>query len=187
VPRDPDDRLVERTLAGDLRAFELLVTRYRSALYSLAYRMAGDREEAHDLAQEAFVRAYRALRTYRCGGRFAAWLYAIAVNVCTDALRSKRCRSEPLPNPGVHVLGCSEYDPQSLYERSEMQEMVQQALGQLPVDQRLAIVLGHLQGLTYREAAEITGKPVGTLKSHAHRGRARLKQLLARYLEDDLT
>ena len=184
---DADDRLVRRTLAGDLEAYGALVDRYRKRILNLTYRMLGDRERAEDAAQEAFIRAYRGLRSYRPSGRFSAWLFATASNVCIDRLRQRPFPQASLdeangrPDPTEDGV---EANPPAAYGRGETQEQVHRALGRLPNSQRLAIALVHLQGLSYEEAAEVMGVPVGTVKSHAHRARNTLKRLLTPYMQE---
>ena len=183
---DTDDRLVQRTLAGDLKAYGALVDRYRRRVYNLAYRMLGDRERAEDAAQESFIRAYRGLQGYRPSGRFSSWLFATASNLCIDRLRQKPFAAVSLDEPGVPTAPAegSDANPPAAYERSETQEHVHRALGKLPPNQRLTIALVHLQGLSYEEAAEVMGVPVGTVKSHAHRARHALKRLLTPYVQE---
>jgi RNA polymerase sigma-70 factor, ECF subfamily len=185
VQLDADDRLVQRTLAGELEAFSVLVDQYRTRAVNLAYRMLGDRERADDAAQEAFVRVYRALRRYRPCGKFRSWLLATVSHVCIDHLRRKPFQAASLDEMGVDpaALGTG-HDPQAAYGQAETQARVHAALGRLPEPQRLAIVLTHLQGLSFEEAGEVMGQPVNTVKSHAHRARARLKMLLTDYVQE---
>ncbi len=183
---DADDRLVQRTLAGDLRAYGAIVDRYRGRIYNLAYRMLGNRERAEDAAQEAFIRAYRGLRGYRPSGKFASWLFATASNVCIDRLRQRPFACASTDESGwrdVPANGPSS-SPAAAYERGEVQDQVHQALGRLPDVQRLAVSLVHIQGLSYDEAAEVMGQPVNTVKSHAHRARKTLKRLLGPYVQE---
>ena len=182
---DPDDRLVQRTLAGDLGAFGMLVDRHRTGCVNLAYRMLGDRERADDAAQEAFVRVYRALKGYRPCDKFRSYLLAATSRVCLDLLRKRPFAAASLEAIGKESTGNRGDDPQAAYGQAEMQGRVHAALGRLPEAQRLAIVLTHLQGLSYEEASEAMEQPVNTVKSYAHRGRARLRTLLADYVEEN--
>ncbi|MBM3475203.1 MAG: sigma-70 family RNA polymerase sigma factor [Armatimonadetes bacterium] len=177
---DADDRLVHQTLAGDLKAYGALVDRYRKRVYNLAYRMLGDRERAEDATQEAFIRAYRGLRSYRPSARFASWLFSTTSHVCIDHLRRRPFAAVSIDEPGVRPATAEgiDADPPAAYGRTETQAQVHHALGRLPDTQRLAIALVHLQGLSYEDAAEVMGCPVGTVKSHAHRARTTLKRLL---------
>ena len=183
---DTDDRLVQKTLAGDLKAYGAIVDRYRSRIYSLAYRMLGDRDRAEDAAQEAFIRAYRGLERYRLSGKFGAWLFATASNVCIDRLRQRPFAAASTDDPAwreTPARGAS-VSPPAAYGRSEIQQQVHGALGRLPHAQRLAVTLVHIQGLSYDEAAEVIGQPVNTVKSHTHRARKTLKRLLGPYVQE---
>jgi RNA polymerase sigma-70 factor (ECF subfamily) len=186
---DVDDRLVQQTLAGDLKAYGALVDRYRKRVYNLTYRMLGDPERAEDAAQEAFIRAYRGLRSYRPSGRFSSWLFATASNLCIDRLRQRPFAVASIDEPGLRPVREDgvEGDPPAAYHRTETQAHVHHALGRLPSSQRLAIALVHLQGLSYEEAAEVMGVPVGTVKSHAHRARHTLKRLLTPFVQECAT
>jgi len=186
VQPDTDDSLVQKTLEGDLGAYGELVNRYRSRIYNLAYRMLGDRERAEDAAQDAFIRAHSALETYKPPDRFASWLYSIASHRCIDLLRKRPFASASIDSPSWRPVAAEgrEANPGASHDGAEAKERVHEALGRLPDTQRLAIALIHLQGLSYDEAAEAMGKPVGTVKSHVHRGRAQLKKLLTPYVEE---
>lgn len=183
---DADSRQVRKALAGDVGAYGELVDRYRRRIYNLAYRMLGDPERAEDAAQEAFIRAYRGLRHYRPTGKFSSWLYATATNVCIDRLRKRPFAAASIDAPDWRPVASEDEgaDPEAAAGRSEVQEQVHGALGRLPDNQRLAISLVHLQGLSYEEAGEIMGQPVGTVKSHAHRARAALKRHLTPYVQE---
>jgi RNA polymerase sigma-70 factor (ECF subfamily) len=186
VALDADDRLVQRAVAGDLRAYGAIVDRYRSRIYNLAYRMLGDRDRAEDAAQEAFIRAYRGLRSYRPSGKFAPWLFATASNVCIDRLRQRPFASSSTDDPAWREAPANgtESSPAAAHERGEVQRQVHEALGRLPDVQRLAVSLVHLQGLSYDEAAEVMGQPANTVKSHAYRARKTLKRLLGPYVQE---
>ncbi len=186
MPQEDDDRLVARALSGDTAAFEAIVNRYRKPIYNLAYRMLGTHDRADDAAQEAFVRAYTRLKTYRPGGRFSAWMFAIASNLCIDSLRRTPFAADSLNDADGEqaTIANGAPGPAATYQRREMQTRVHHALGRLPDAQRLALALVHLRGLSYQEAAEAMGQPVNTVKSHVHRARTRLKTLLTPYMEE---
>ena len=181
-----DEQLVSRTLRGDSHAFSALVDRHRGRVLNLAYRMLGNRERAEDAAQEAFVRAYSRLDSYRPGGRFISWLLSITAHLCIDELRRRPFAADSLEDieTETHTVAAAEDDPAGDYEREEHRRATHAALGRLSDEQRLAMVLVHLQDMTYEQAAEVMGIPAGTVKSHAHRGRARLKQMLAPHVEE---
>ncbi|MFQ5810289.1 MAG: RNA polymerase sigma factor [Armatimonadota bacterium] len=183
---DTDDALVQQTLAGDLGAFGEIVNRYRTRVYNLAYRMLGDPERAEDAAQDAFIRAHDALDTYKPPGRFPSWLFTIASNRCIDLLRRRPFASASLDAPEWQEAPADDLadEPETAHDRTETQQRVHAALGRLSDRQRLAVALIHLQGFSYEEAAEAMCQPVGTVKSHVHRARARLKTLLTSYVEE---
>ncbi len=186
---DTDSRLVGQTLAGDMKAYGELVERYRRRVYNLAYRMLGDPERAEDAAQEAFIKAYKGLRHYRPTGKFSSWLFATASNVCIDRLRKRPFASASIDDPNWRPVASddAESDPADAADRGETQAAVHTALGRLPENQRLAVTLVHLQGLSYEEASEIMEQPVGTVKSHAHRARSTLKRFLIPHMQESAT
>jgi RNA polymerase sigma-70 factor, ECF subfamily len=181
---EAEDGLIARTLAGDLEAYAALVDRYRAAVFSLAYRMTGSRDRADDLAQDAFLRAYNALDSFDRQRPFRPWMLTIAANLCKEDLR-RRARSgeEELPEELPAVGSGNADDPYGTAQRKETQVMVHRALGRLPDTQRLVTILVYLQGLSLEQVSEMLGQPVNTVKSHAHRARARLRQLLAPHAE----
>ncbi len=170
---DPDDRaLLAAHVAGDPDAFGRLVALHRERLWAVALRTLGDREEAADALQDALLSAYRAAATYRGQSRVTTWLHRIVVNACLDRVRRRQARpTVPLPEGDAARELAHPRDP--LDER-ETALVVEQALATLADEQRLAIVLVDLQGLSVAEAAEVLGVAEGTVKSRCSRGRARL-------------
>lgn len=167
-----DGFLVTRAQAGDRRAFSELVRRHQSSVYRVCYRVLGDREDARDATQEAFVRAFRRLDSFEGRSAFRTWMLRVAMNVSLNErakrkeLPSQDMLPDPLPDPEAEVIA------------SEQVDRLHRALQLIEPDQRAAIVLHDLEGLTYEEAAQTLGVPEGTVKSWAHRGRRRLKELL---------
>lgn len=180
---ESDTQLIVRTLDGQTGAFGRLVDRHRTAVYSLAYRMLGDRDRADDAAQEAFVRAYESLHTFRPSGSFRSWLLSIASNLCIDRLRSRPFSAEK-PVADFADVQSRGPDPETLAGRQEISRLIHRALGRLSDAQRAVIVLVYMEQMTYEQAAGILGVPLGTVKSHASRGRRRLKDILAPHLEE---
>jgi len=172
VGADDDLDCVERCLRGETAAFRPLVERYQRLLFTVALRMLGDREQAADAAQTAFVRAYLKLQTFDRGHKFFSWLYRILVNECLN-LRRAAGRFEPL---GA-TLAARE-DPAAGLEQQELREAVQAALLRLPSAQREAVVLRHYGGLSYHEMAEVLHVPEKTIKSRLYSARQRLGELL---------
>jgi RNA polymerase sigma-70 factor, ECF subfamily len=167
---DPDGPLVRRAQNGDRWAFEQLVERHQHRLYTLAARLLGTPDDAADAVQEALIRAWLALPSFRHGARFSTWMYRICVNAAHDQ-RAKSRRTEPSSELEVE-------DPQDAFARQELSGELQQALNELDDDYRTAVVLYDVLGCSYAEIAELTGVAEGTVKSRIFRGRARLAERL---------
>jgi len=189
-----DLALVERAQAGDREAFEELVQRYYSKIYSFAYRMVSDAETAADLTQEVFLRAFAALPSFRLESSFQTWIFRIASNLCVDRHRRAQRRG-PAPlslegfgeeeeEPGLEVPDWSG-NPERILEREELRAKVQEAIGQLSEKLRTVLLLYDFQGLSYEEIARVVGCPVGTVKSRLFNARAALRRILLPYLEGD--
>jgi RNA polymerase sigma-70 factor, ECF subfamily len=175
---DSDEAWAQRALS-DRNAYAELVRRYADRIFNLAYRMTGNRDEADDLAQETFIRAYRGLPGFRPDGQFGAWLYRIAVNVClTHRRRSRDTAGESLDEMAAPVIDMS-LSIEELAEQHEVQAAVHQAILSLPERYRAVVVLYHLEGRSYSEIAAILDLPVNTVRTHLHRGRVMLRDRLA--------
>ena len=183
--------LIQDALKGDLDAFNRLVLAYQDMVYYQAYRMMGEPQSAEDATQEAFISAFKKLKSYR-GGSFKAWLLRIVTNACYDELRRQKRR----PTTPLEPLGADDEEiespnwiaddsesPEDAATRSELNEAIQNCLAELPEDFRAAVVLVDLQGLDYSEAAEAIGKPLGTIKSRLARARSRLRDCLQGFWE----
>ena len=180
-----DDRaLVERCQAGDLSAFEPLVEKYRQRVWRLANNVLRDPEEAWDAAQEAFIRAYQALPSFRGQSAFYTWLFRIAMNVATDRARQRAARGRAFGTERVpeeeweRVMIDQDETPADRAARTEKRARIDQALTTLSEDHRAIIILSDLEGLSYREIAEVLGIPMGTVMSRLHNARKRLKDAL---------
>jgi len=179
--------LIAKSQQGDVEAFGELVAIYEKQVYSVAYRFMGNPEDASDLAQEAFVRAFRAIKSFRGEASFKTWLYHIIANVCRDELRKrKRQPVVSLDAPIVTEDGfiAREQDdwslaPERVYESIELQETLQKLLNQLTPEYRQVLVLREIQGFTYEEIAQILECSLGTVKSRINRARKALRDLLA--------
>lgn len=178
--------LIQAAQEGDLNAFNHLILVYQDLVYNQAYRMMGEPEYASDATQEAFISAYRNLRSYR-GGSFRAWLLRIVTNACYDELRRRQRRPttslEPMDDGGdeiesPHWLADPGETPEDSLERSELGTAIQSCLDALPLDFRSVVILVDVQGMDYSEAAQAVGKPVGTVKSRLARARSRLRDCL---------
>jgi RNA polymerase sigma-70 factor (ECF subfamily) len=181
------------TLAGDLagdlaRGFERLVLAYQHRLYAFALRLTGNPQDAEEIAQDAFVRAYRALERYPAERVRALalrpWLYQIALNVTRNRTRGRRLRLVPLDQPDgsarVEPVEDAGRGPEALAERAEAGDELAALVAALPARYRAAVILRHVEGLPYGEMAGLLGQPVGTVKANVHRGTRLLREALAR-------
>ncbi len=179
LPIDPatqvdDSVLVATALGGRPDAFGTLVERYDRAVYHLAYRTLHDSEEARDVAQEAFFKAYRSLRTFKPGAKFSTWIFAITYHACCDRLaRRKRYSNEELPDRADPAAG-----PESQAVAGDEARRLRAAIDALPEKYRTVITLYHLQGRQYDEIAQVLGIPMGTVKTHLFRAKEQLRRIL---------
>ncbi len=183
----PDEAaVIARAADGDRTAFAQLMEHYQSACYGLAWRLLGDPDQAADATQDAFIHAYRAMRSYR-GGIFRSWLLRITANASYDILRRQQRRPTtvlPDPEEGAPELpDRAAVNPDVEATKAEMYRHLERALARLPEDQRTAIVLCDVYGMDYNEVAAMTQSALGTVKSRIHRGRLRLRELLAEHRE----
>lgn len=176
VPADDDFDAIVR--ADPVPTREEVATRYGSTIYTMAYRLTGDPDDAADLAQDVFVRVYRNLDKYR-PGTFEGWLYRITKNLFLDKMRRKRrVRMEPLPEEDWRQPVEPSAGPSERLEQGLLRGDIEVALTTLPPTFRTAVVLCDVQGLSYEEIAAATGWPLGTVRSRIHRGRRLLRTAL---------
>jgi RNA polymerase sigma-70 factor (ECF subfamily) len=169
-----DGQIVAMVLGGNAEAFATLVERYDRAVYHLAYRTLRDVEEARDVAQEAFFKAYRSLRTFKPGAKFSTWIFAITYHACCDRLnRRKRYSNDELPERADPSPG-----PEAMALASDEAHRLRAAIEALPEKYRTVITLYHLQGRQYEEIANVLGLPMGTVKTHLFRAKEQLRKLL---------
>ncbi|MHB8619177.1 MAG: RNA polymerase sigma factor [Chloroflexota bacterium] len=173
----PDEDLACRALDTP-GAFEELVRRYQNRVYSLAYRLTGDGVEAYDLTQEAFLRSYAALKTFRPELRFAPWLYRIATNLCLNFLQSSRVRRGGADPDLVLKVPDRAKQPDSAYEEKEERLDIHAAIGELPPKYRAVVLLRHMQDKSYEEIAAILDLPLNTVRTHLFRARELLRRRL---------
>ncbi len=185
-----DERaIIARCLAGERKAYAVLVERYQGLVHDLVFRMVGDAGEAEDIAQEAFVKAYLSLRDFRGESRFSTWLCRIAMNRCKDLLR-RRGREVSIDaqegGPQISALADDRDTPALSVERREREGVLHRALARLPVKYREAVVLRHIEGMDFKEMGTILGIPAGAAKVRTFRGREMLRTLLeSQGLRDD--
>ena len=185
-PLADEPAVVARAMDGDRAAFTQLMEHYQSACYGLAWRLLGDAELAADATQDAFLHAYDAIARFR-GGVFRSWMLRITANASYDLLRrAQRRPTTTLPDPDEGQAELPDTDaPNPVAEsiRAELYRHLELALQRLPDDQRMAVVLCDVYGMDYNEVAAATESALGTVKSRIHRGRLRLRELLADHRE----
>lgn len=181
MTREQEAQIVRKVLQGDVNAFEKLVTEYEKSVYAIALRMTGNAEDAADMTQETFIKAYNSLQSFRGDSKFSVWLYRIASNVCLDFLRS-RSRKPTVSlsvedDEGEEVeldVADESQSPELLLERGLTRDAVRRGLQALPPDYRQILLLREIQGLSYEEIADALRIEVGTVKSRIFRARKRL-------------
>jgi RNA polymerase sigma-70 factor (ECF subfamily) len=181
-----DEELVERSVAGDTDSFNQLVVRWERPIFALAYRQIGREEEARDVVQEAFLRAFRALPGFKGQAKFSSWLYRITLNLCRDWMRRER-RAPFVPTPeGVDIADLERHEDvaaesvEDLVARKDLGEHVARAMRRLPDEQRSTILLKEYHGLTFQEIAELQGCPLSTVKTRLYQGLTVLRRELQR-------
>jgi RNA polymerase sigma-70 factor, ECF subfamily len=180
-----DDReAVRRVQAGDTEAFEPLVEKYKRKVFRLAYQVLRDQEEALDVAQEAFVKAFRALPAFKGDSAFYTWLFRITMNVALDRKRQRATRARSLgtedvpPEEWERTATTTDPDPEDVATSVERRERIRKGLDSLSENHRAIIILSDIEGLQYREIAEVLGIPMGTVMSRLHHARKKLREIL---------
>lgn len=185
---DEDDLLVEKFQKGEVSAFDKLMIRYQGRIYNLTYSFVGNREDALDLSQEAFLRAFQALERFERKSAFYSWLYKIAMNLCIDFLRS-RARIAPISLDSEemqlphNVIPARQPSPAKSVEREELQQHINTAIAMLSPMQKRVFKLRHWDGLQIKEIANSIGRSEGTVKAHLFHAARNLRKRLAEYLE----
>lgn len=182
-----DEKLVARTLAGDRAAFRALVERHYTAVFRLCRSILRNADDAEDATQEVFVRVYEALGQFAGRGAFGAWLRRLTVNHCLNRTQTATARaaktSYSIDLMAETLPASMEDDPEERFLRNEERARVQTAMEVLPTQQRAALGMRLLEGMTYEEIADIMGVPVNSVRSWLHRGRARLREALQEAVE----
>lgn len=180
-----DEELVARSMRGDADSFNELILRWERPIYALAYRTIGREEDARDVCQETFLRAFRALPGFRGQAKFSSWLYRIALNLCRDWVRRDR-RTPVVQAPEDKDLAelAAAVEPsesiEDLVARRDLTRAVEKAMALLPEEQRTAIVLKEYHGMTFQEIADVVGCPLSTVKTRLYQGLSVLRRELAR-------
>lgn len=176
---------INQVLKGDHNAFGEVVEIYKDKVFQICFRMLGNRQEAEDLSQEAFVRAFVNIRSFNIDMKFSTWLYRIATNLCIDRLRKKKpdyyLDAEVPGSEGLNMYSQIASDmaiPEEEVESLELQETIQAEIMKLPEKYRSVIVLKYIEELSLKEISEILDLPVGTVKTRIHRGREALRKQL---------
>ncbi|MFQ3611405.1 MAG: sigma-70 family RNA polymerase sigma factor [Fimbriimonadales bacterium] len=186
-----DEILIERFREGDDSAFDTLVRRYEAKVYQYAYRLANNPDDAADVVAEAFLRMYNALKRFRGEAQLSTWLYRIVSNVYFD-FRKREARHQHLPlevpseeddEPMERPIPSERDDPSEYVLEQERHRVLMEAISQLPEYQRAIVILFHVEDRPYEEIAQITGLPLGTIKSRLNRARNALKELLEPHRE----
>ena len=181
MTREQEVQIVNKVLRGDVNAFEKLVVEYEKNVYAITQRMTGNAEDAADMTQETFIKAYNSLSSFRGDSKFSVWLYRIATNVCLDFLRSRSRK----PTVSLSVeddegeesqldIADESQSPETLLERGLTRDAVRRGLDALSPEYRQILLLREIQGLSYEEIADALSLEVGTVKSRIFRARKRL-------------
>jgi RNA polymerase sigma-70 factor (ECF subfamily) len=184
---ETDEALMLRVGRGDGAAFNEIVRRYSKRMVNLAYQITGDRDQAEDLAQETFFRAYRSAGRYTEIAKFSTWLYTIAINLCRNELRRRKFKPFSLEEMAEREdegklridIADESNKPDGNLERKETTQLVRKAIAEVPAKFRTALVLRDIQGMSYEEIGAILKLPEGTVKSRINRGRLRVREILA--------
>ncbi len=183
--REEDIQLITRARSGDETAFRALLDKYERAVYSICLRMIRNRDEAADLAQEAFIKVFAMLERYNPSYAFSSWLFKITSNLCIDYLRKRRIETFAMDEPisGDHgdiqrQYEAPDLDPEQRYIRNEKMERLGEAIENLPPHYRIMLILRHQENLSYEEIADSLDIPLGTVKARIHRAREMLKASL---------
>lgn len=184
-----DEELVARCLAGDTDSFNDLIRRWERPIYSLAYRLIGHEDDARDVCQETFLRAFRGLKGFKGQARFSSWLYRITVNVARDWMRRRRRTPLVAVPEGVDVadladragMTASIEAADDAVVRKDLSRRVGRAMQELSEDQRTAIILKEYHGLTFQEIADMLGVPLSTVKTRLYQGLTQLRRELGEW------
>lgn len=180
-----DEELVARSIGGDTESFNQLILRWERPIYALAYRVIGREEDARDVCQETFLRAFRALSGFRGQAKFSSWLYRIALNLCRDWIRRERRAPvvQPPDDTDLADLAAAQGPTESIEDlvaRHDLSRAVSRAMALLPEEQRTAIILKEYHGLTFQEIADLVGCPLSTVKTRLYQGLVVLRRELTK-------
>jgi RNA polymerase sigma-70 factor (ECF subfamily) len=186
VTRETEMQINRRVLDGRTDDFEALVLENQKKVYNLALKMTGNAEDAYDISQEAFIKAFKALKSFRGDSSFGVWIYRLTSNLCIDFLRrEKKRKTSPLvyinnsdDEQEIEIADVSS-EPETLYEKAELRQAINEGLMKLPEDHRQVLVLRELNGLSYSEISQTLKVEIGTVKSRIFRARSNLVKYLS--------
>lgn len=188
MTREEELEIILKVRSGDTEAFEALVLEHQNKVYSLALRMVGNEEDARDMAQEAFIRAFSSLTGFRGDSKFSVWLYRLTSNICIDFLRSRAKKrtvsmtwtDDEGDDAGELEIPDERFSPEEQFDRTSIRESVQRGLDSLSPQYREILVLREINGLSYEEIGRVLGIEEGTVKSRIFRARKKLCDFLLR-------
>ena len=190
--KEIDLGLVKRAKSGDYQAFDLLVLKYQSRLISTAFKFVKDVQIAEDVVQDSFIKAFKALESFREDSSFYTWIYRITVNTSKNFLVSKKRKSELLNSDlseeaSYEVEPVETYSPEDLLQATQLKKVITETIDQLGEDTRTALTLRELDGLSYEQIADVVNCPVGTVRSRIFRGREVIDEAISQYKQDNKT
>ena len=190
--KEIDLGLAKRAKSGDYQAFDLLVLKYQSRLISTAFKFVKDVQIAEDIVQDSFIKAFKALESFREDSSFYTWIYRITVNTSKNFLVSKKRKSELLNSDlseeaSYEIEPVETYSPEDLLQATQLQKVITETFDQLGEDTRTALTLRELDGLSYEQIADVVNCPVGTVRSRIFRGREVIDEAISQYKQDNKT
>ena len=190
--KEIDLGLVKRVKSGDYQAFDLLVLKYQSRLISTAFKFVKDVQIAEDIVQDSFIKAFKALESFREDSSFYTWIYRITVNTSKNFLVSKKRKSELLNSDlseeaSYEIEPVETYSPEDLLQATQLKKVITETIDQLGEDTRTALTLRELDGLSYEQIADVVNCPVGTVRSRIFRGREVIDEAISQYKQDNKT
>ena len=190
--KEIDLGLVKRAKSGDYQAFDLLVLKYQSRLISTAFKFVKDVQIAEDIVQDSFIKAFKALESFREDSSFYTWIYRITVNTSKNFLVSKKRKSELLNSDlseeaSYEIEPVETYSPEDFLQATQLKKVITETIDQLGEDTRTALTLRELDGLSYEQIADVVNCPVGTVRSRIFRGREVIDEAISQYKQDNKT
>lgn len=190
--KEIDLGLVKRAKSGDYQAFDLLVLKYQSRLISAAFKFVKDLQISEDIVQDSFIKAFKALESFREDSSFYTWIYRITVNTSKNFLVSKKRKSELLNSDlsekaSYEIEPVETYSPEDLLQATQLKKVITETIDRLGEDTKTALTLRELDGLSYEQIAEVVNCPVGTVRSRIFRGREVIDEAISQYKQDNKT